>query len=308
MRGSLTTRVAMGLALMLGAAPRANSQTAEDRSDVESKAAPGDIVAPDPQAGQSDDLESLSRLGTMVPQTPITILLAPAVQSELKLTDEQKTKAYGLALASNQKQRDLYRSLMASPENDAASLAGARADLRQDNEEAVARILEPKQAQRLNEVVLQFEGPLAVSREDVARRLRLSEEQNASIREIMLGLQMQQRALVTDARRKVVTFSQLDPSRFERVRGQMGKLRDKAVVEIGKVLERKQKVAFNKMLGAPFDLGKLKLAGSTSSAEAADKATDVDKASTAKSEGEASKKGAKPASQSGRRTRPKTRR
>ncbi len=257
MRGGFAFAVcqAIGLTIALGASTAwTQTQTPESKSEPEASSdAPKTGVA----EGSQEGLAGLARLGTMVPQTPITILLAPPVQAELNLTDKQKSKAFDLALASSQKQRDLYRSLATSPDANAGDLISARTGLRQENEQAVARILEPKQAQRLNQIVLQFEGPLAVSRPEIASKLRLNDSQNQQIQSIMLELQQRQRMMYAAARRQAVTLSQLDPSRFGEVRKSMARVRDAAVQEVAKVLDRKQKLAFNKMLGEPFDIAKL---------------------------------------------------
>jgi|GEM_PF-2107298 len=282
MFGIHATPVVMGcLALALGAGSLATAQPSEPKPEP---AARRDADPPELPEGPTEGLAGLSRLGTMVPQTPITILLAPAVQSELNLTEKQKAQASDLALSSTQKQRDLYRNVLSSPENLPEALIGARNELRQENEQAIVGILEPRQAHRLNQIILQFEGPLAVSRSEIAHKLRLSETQNDYIQGIMLELQEQQRALYAEARRRAVTLSQLDPSRFGQVRSEMAKLRDRAVQRIAKVLDRKQKLAFNKMLGAQFDLGKLNLEGSAPESKASSDSKASGKASPSKSE------------------------
>jgi hypothetical protein len=211
-----------------------------------------------PEAGEaSAGMTGLLRLGTMLPQTPITVLAAPAVQAELKLTDAQKTKASELALTAGQRYRESLQALLFSGDANPDEILSIRVGLRQENERAVVRILEAKQAERLYQIVLQAEGPLAVSRPDVAAKLRLGASQNERIHNIMLQLQQSQRTMYAAARRQVTTFNQLEPSRFDRVRDEMAKVRDAAVLQIGKVLDRKQKANFNKMLGEPFDVAKL---------------------------------------------------
>jgi hypothetical protein len=46
-------------------------------------------------------------------------------------------------------------------------------------------------------------------------------------------------------------------ARMEQFRKQMDKIPQDALAELGKVLTKKQKLNFNKMLGKPFDLTKL---------------------------------------------------
>jgi hypothetical protein len=221
------------------------------------------------------------RLGTMVPQTPITVLMAPAVQKELKLTDAQKTKVYDLALTSGQKQRDLFQAVLFSGGTSPQALLMARDQLRGENEQAIDRILEPKQQERLEQIVLQLEGPLAVSRPKVADRLRLNDRQREVVQATMMQLQVGQRQLNMAARRQAVQLNQLDPSQFGQVREAMSRLRDEAVKQISKVIDAKQKAQFNKMLGEPFDLARLDAdAKDTPADEKAAKAKDEVKPST----------------------------
>jgi hypothetical protein len=237
----IRTAIAVALALAAGV-PASPAQEAE-------KAQP----SPEP----SDGLAGIVRLGTMGPQTPISILMAPAVQAELKLSESQKTKAYDLALAAGQKYREVFQGLLFDGETDPRELFAARNSLRQENDLGVRTILDAKQTARLNQIVLQAEGPLAVSRPEVASKLRLSPTQNDQVQGVMIQLQQRQRLLYAAARREARTFAQLDPERFRRVREQMAKTRDAAVARIGKVIDRRQKAAFNKMLGEPFDMAKL---------------------------------------------------
>src|SRR4051794_6408684 len=63
--------------------------------------------------------------------SPMMILLAPSVQKELKLSEEQKARAYNLARAQGLKSRDLTQTMMVGGGNaQAAMLAMSR--LRQE--------------------------------------------------------------------------------------------------------------------------------------------------------------------------------
>lgn len=201
------------------------------------------------------------RLGTMLPTTPVTVLMSPAVQKELKLTDAQKNKVYQLSNESGQKQRDLGQAaqvkfLSGAPVNP-QELMAARDHLRGEIEQAIAGILDKKQRERMSQIVLQLEGPLAVSRPEIADQLNLNPRQRQAIQGTMLQLQIAQRRLNMEARRQAVMLAQLDPSQFGQVREQMAKLREMAVQQISKVVDKKQKANFAKMLGEPFDLAKI---------------------------------------------------
>ena len=126
--------------------------------------------------------------------------------------------------------------------------AGLR--LRQETDQAVAKILDPKQKERLDQIALRVEGPLAVARPEVAAKLRLNPTQN----EYVQGIMMQMRQQLFMGISQGAASGQFDPGQ---VRMLATRLREGAVGEIGKVLDRKQKNAFNKLLGEPFDISKI---------------------------------------------------
>lgn len=122
--------------------------------------------------------------------------------------------------------------------------------LRQETDQAIGKILDTKQKERLNQIVLQAEGPLAVARPEIARQLRLNDTQNEYVQTVMMQMRRQ---LVFTVRQSAAN-GQFNPAQMRVV---ASKLRQSAVQEVSKVIDRKQKVAFNKMLGEPFDLNKL---------------------------------------------------
>jgi hypothetical protein len=183
--------------------------------------------------------------------SPVMILLAPSVQKELKLTEEQKNKAYALAKTSGQKGRDLAQAMSFGGGNaNPQAMMQATWKLRQENDQAIAGILNAKQKERLDQIVLQAEGPLAVARPEIAAKLRLNDNQN----EYVQGIMMQMRRELFMAMRQGAAAGQFDPTQ---ARAMATKLREGAVQEISKVIDRKQKAAFNKMLGEPFDVSKI---------------------------------------------------
>ena len=176
---------------------------------------------------------------------------APSVQKELKLSDEQKGKAYKLAQMANQKGRELIQSMaVARGSVNPRMMMEAGLRLRQETDQAASKILDPKQKERLDQIALRVEGPLAVARPEVAAKLRLNPTQN----EYVQGIVMQMRQQLFMGISQGAASGQFDPGQ---VRMLATRLREGAVGEIGKVLDRKQKNAFNKLLGEPFDISKI---------------------------------------------------
>jgi hypothetical protein len=174
----------------------------------------------------------------------IMILLAPSVQKELTLTEEQKTKVYNLARNSRQRGRGMNRQMGGGAGNIDPQ---AMMKLRQESDKSIAQILDPTQKERFDQIVLQAEGPLAVARPDIAAKLKLNDAQN----EYVQGIMMQIRQEVVMAVQQGAANGQINAGQL---RGMGAQLKQNAVQEVGKVINAKQKAAFNKMLGAPFDL------------------------------------------------------
>jgi hypothetical protein len=186
-----------------------------------------------------------------VQSSPIMILLAPSVQKELKLSDEQKTKVYSFAKTATQKQRELMQTMALSGGNaNPQMMMQAGMQIRQEIDQGLAKLLEPKQKERLDQIVLQAEGPLAVARPEVAAKIGLNEEQQQYVQQVMMQMR---RDLVLAVRQGTAT-GQFNPGQMKSLTAQ---LRAGAVQEIGQVIDRKQKNAFNKLLGEPFDVKKL---------------------------------------------------
>jgi hypothetical protein len=179
---------------------------------------------------------------------PVMILLAPAVQTELKLDEGQKTKVFELARDAARRSREMIQSRMFNGGSNPQALFAAGARLRQENDRAAAAILKPEQKERVDQIVLQAEGPLAVFRQEVASKLGLSPVQNRQIQATVF--QMVQAGAMLQAGAGGVPGQGMD-------RSGRARLRDAAGQQIGRILTAKQRDAFNKMRGEPFDLSKI---------------------------------------------------
>lgn len=223
------------------------------RGQVPSASPSGFIPGPEGMPGQSP-IEIAGMMGQGgASENPAMLLLAPSVQNELKLTDEQKTKLLGVAKGASQKGRELVRSMALAGNNanvNPRAMMASGMNLRQETDKAIAKVLDPKQKERLNQIALRAEGPLAIARPEVAAKLRLTNNQGQFVQGIMN--QMRNELFLT--MQQAASAGQLDPNQFRTV---SARLREGAVQEISKVIDRKQKDAFNKMLGEPFDVSKL---------------------------------------------------
>ncbi len=258
-----TLIVAIGLSLTLAAAVPARGPRSPGAA-----APPGDPNAPAdgpnaPPGGPGGNMVGAMRGG---PQSHVQILMAPAVQKELKLTDAQKTKVYTLSRTAGQKFSDFTRAMMLSGGNNPQTIMASGFKLRQEIDREVAQILDAKQNERLNQIALQAEGPLAVARPEIASKLNINQTQKEYIQQIMLELQQGQRQMMMMIRQNAMQ-GQVDPDQFAQMREMTANLRQEAVQQIGKILDKKQKTNFNKMLGEPFDITKLENAAAPGAAE-----------------------------------------
>ncbi len=127
----------------------------------------------------------------------------------------------------------------------------ARERYHDEGTQAAATILTPEQQERLEQIFLRIEGPIAVARREVARKLGLSDKQARQVRAIVLEM------LLTQERARQYFNHGHGGYSSERERADGRRLRAEAGVLIGRVLSKEQKAAFDAMLGEPFDLSRL---------------------------------------------------
>jgi hypothetical protein len=209
-----------------------------------------------------------------------SLLSKPAVQEELQLTKEQQSELREVTAAWD-------RQLQERLETIRNSLSGGTADpetirtqilaIREEGDTAVAKILTRSQRIRLEQIALQQEGLWALTRPEIAQRLNMSPEQQELIREVMAQMRqgMLQQAQGDLSRmlgessgngrsdREATQAKEQTPElksqmvnmqkAGDRIRQQVARGRQQASQEIGKILSRKQRAAFNRMLGKPFD-------------------------------------------------------
>ena len=106
-----------------------------------------------------------------------------AVQKELAVTDAQKEKLTKL----QEEARGAFRGGGNPQDLSDEERAKRRAEGEErakKNEESLKAILDEKQYARLNELVIQQAGAMALSRPDVAEKLKLTDEQKTKLREL----------------------------------------------------------------------------------------------------------------------------
>src|SRR4051794_40410633 len=119
------------------------------------------------------------------------LLSKPAVQKELQLTEEQKSKLQKVTTAGNRRFQEWLQTKRDSPSGGGADSETIRAEIlamREEGDTAVAKILTRSQRIRLEQIALQQEGLWALTRPEIAQRLNMSPEQREQIQEIIVQM------------------------------------------------------------------------------------------------------------------------
>ena len=188
----------------------------------------------------------------------IIILMAPAVQQELKLTDSQKTQLFELTRDASRKSRDIMQSVFQNGGANPQALMMAGLQVRQENERAIAKILQPEQKERADQIILRVEGPVAVARPEISSKLNLTPTQSQQIQATLFQMMLAQREFFMANRAATANAGGVpNLNQGAMMRHQMNQLREASGQQIGRILNGKQKAAFNKMLGEPFDISQI---------------------------------------------------
>jgi Spy/CpxP family protein refolding chaperone len=183
-------------------------------------------------------------MGRMRMFSPAFVASLDEVQTDLKLTDEQKTEIATINDDTRGKMRDLF-SDGGPPDMEAFQ------KLNQEAAAEVEKLLEPTQVQRLQEITLQVNGASALNDAALREKLHFTEEQTAKFEEA--------RDANRDAMQEAMDGME-DLSREER-RAKRDELRKGADERLLAVLTPEQKTEFEAMQGAPLEIDLSQLRG-----------------------------------------------
>jgi hypothetical protein len=212
----------------------------------------------------------------------LALLRTPEVQRELKLTDQQKEKIARIEAESKESKKRVDstygkgekgkpKAKAEDPQTDEERIARQAREseldgLEQQADERLAAILDSRQRSRLTQIVLRVQGPSAFLTPEVSEKLGLTPDQIVAIREVLGGIKDEQDQYKEVQKRafelaKAGGDFELEKVRKEQQKGQgrafAYKLGKQAMPAIGRILTRRQRDLFNRMLGDPFDLGSL---------------------------------------------------
>ena len=164
----------------------------------------------------------------------VFLLTQKSVQDELKLSEKQVAQVKEL----QEKQRGSFQGLRDLSQEERQKKMREQAEATQ---KAVAGILKPEQLKRVKQIALQQQGARAVATEEVAKALKITDEQKTKILEIQTKSREEMRGL----------------GRGEEARTKIQELMKATNEKVMGVLTAEQKKTLKELQGKPFDLSKI---------------------------------------------------
>ena len=189
----------------------------------------------------------------------LTLVAAKPVQEELKLGEDELFLINKLVEDHRAETRGLFtgidfRSLSEDDRRARFEEVGKkRAELVKEAEKGLAEFLSEAQAKRLDEIALQLQGIRALTNEDVAKKLKLTSDQQKSVEDALKS--------ADDDRRKMFEELRAGGGGFEGMREKMEEARKNSDAKVLAVLSADQKKQFDDMKGKPFEADRQALFG-----------------------------------------------
>jgi len=111
---------------------------------------------------------------------PITVAKVEGVQSDLVLSSEQKD-----SIGKLEAERPDFQAL----QGDREAMQKKMTEIRESSQKKVDEVLTPPQRERFAEIMLQLDGPRALTTPKVADKLKLTEEQKTKLNELFASAQ-----------------------------------------------------------------------------------------------------------------------
>ncbi|SFH60110.1 hypothetical protein [Planctomicrobium piriforme] len=209
-------------------------------------------------------------MGMRGPSSKWSLLSVPAVQSELALSEEQKTKVQPLVDSMREAMRGGnpgdFEALRDLPEDQRREKMTAMAAERAETQKKVTAEYQPKfsevldevQLQRLQQIYWQSQGTNALRDDDLAAALQISPEQKENITTVNAEFMSQMgRGMGNRGGGGGGGDNQARPD-FEQMRQEMQARTEKRDAALLDVLTADQKTKFAELKGAEFDVSQLR--------------------------------------------------
>lgn len=201
------------------------------------------LASATPAVAWAQATEPKSDAKSAPPLTAPSLLLIrdDAVRKELNCTAEQQ-RALDALLAAHNRLLIAVRDVGPNGADESArpAITAIRSELK--------KLLDDKQKQRLQGIVLQVQGYDALLRPDVARHLKLTPEQQERLT-----------AIGAEVRAELEELSKARASRpAEETQAELAKIQSDRHQQVVAELNEDQQAAYGKLLGQPFDLSQVK--------------------------------------------------
>lgn len=178
--------------------------------------------------------------------SPVDLVSAESIQTEIKLNDQQKQAVDELRQSWRAERRELWQARGQANDEEARE---KMQKLSRETEGKLKDLLEEKQAKRLGEIFVQVNGVQSVAHPLVAEALSISDEQQQQMRE----LNREAFAAIREA------SQELQGATPEEIRERMGKFRDETNNKLMAKLTDEQKEKLNQLKGEPFEFDRSQL-------------------------------------------------
>jgi len=193
--------------------------------------------------------------------SPGMLLGMAEVQKELNVTDEQKPKVDDLVgelredAQSAMSGIDFQGLRDMSEEDRAKAMAEIRTktdELNKQSQGKIVKVLDEKQVKRLNQLVIQRDGPAAFTRAEVLTKLALTDDQKAQIKKIQDAV---------TANRPTFNFADATPEERQAFFTKMQESRAKELKDVLGVLTSDQMKAWSDLTGKEFKFPQMRRGG-----------------------------------------------
>jgi hypothetical protein len=172
--------------------------------------------------------------------TSVRLLRQEAVQKELGVSAEQLAKLKDV-LEAGPGPGGGGRNFQDMTDEEQQKLRDEMVKRTAEQDKKIGEVLDAKQAARLKQIRLQVSGAMALMNEDVAKELKITEEQTGKMRDAMQALR--------------------DSAQGGGGAGGFAAMREKMNAKVMEILTDAQKAQYKEMQGAAFDVSKLRMGG-----------------------------------------------
>jgi Spy/CpxP family protein refolding chaperone len=191
---------------------------------------------------------------------PAQLVASKTVQTALKLTDEQvgKLKEWGQEFGRKQFEgmRERFQELQGmEPAERQAKMAGWQAEASEKAYKELAEVLKPEQVARMKQIEVQVAGPRAFTMPEVAKALKLTDDQKDKLKDAQQAMQREVFELMQEAGFR--PGERPDPAKMQEVNKKRAGLEKEFMAKAREALTAEQQDAWKGVIGEPVDVAKV---------------------------------------------------